>query len=122
VDLEEGRRARKRANNYCWKEQKLYFKGLYVPRQEERILLVIQMHEDLGHFGEQRTLAKICQRYFWHNRTKDVRAVVRRCQQCQLVKSVGSVRFGDEELKSIPIYVLFHRIAMDTTGPLPETK
>jgi len=48
--------------------------------------------------------------------------MVRRCQQCQLVKSVGSVRFGDEELKTIPICDLFHRIAMDTAGPLPETK
>jgi len=52
VDLEEGKRARKRVNNYCWKGQKLYFKGLYVPKPEERIPLVIQMHEDLGHFGE----------------------------------------------------------------------
>jgi hypothetical protein len=38
------------------------------------------------------------------------------------VKSVGSVHFGDEELKTIPICDLFHRIAMDTTGPLLETK
>jgi hypothetical protein len=122
VDLEEGKRARKRVNNYYWKGQKLYFKGLYVPKPEERIQLVIQMHEDLGHFGEQKTLVEICQRYFWHNRTEDVQIVVRRCQQCQLVKSVGSVRSGDEELKTIPICDLFHRIAMDTTGPLPETK
>jgi hypothetical protein len=48
TDLEEGRRARKRASNYCWKEQRLYFKGLYVPKPEERMPLVIQMHEDLG--------------------------------------------------------------------------
>jgi hypothetical protein len=60
VDLEEGKRARKRVNNYYWKGQKLYFKGLYVPKPEEKIQLVIQMHEDLGHFGEQRPLAKIC--------------------------------------------------------------
>jgi hypothetical protein len=38
VDLEEGK---KRLNNYSWKEQKLYFKGLYVPKPEERIPLVI---------------------------------------------------------------------------------
>jgi hypothetical protein len=52
VELEESKRARKRAINYCWKEQKLYFKGLLVPRPEERRSLVSQMHEDLGHFGE----------------------------------------------------------------------
>jgi hypothetical protein len=80
------------------------------------------MHEDLGHFGEQRMLAEICRRYFWHNQTEDVKTVVKRCQQCQLVRSVGSICSKDEELKSIPICDLFHRVAMDTAGPLPETK
>jgi hypothetical protein len=80
------------------------------------------MHEDLGHFGEQRTLAEVQRRYFWHNRTEEVKAVVRGCQQCQLVRSSGSIRSGDEQLKSIPICDLFHRVALDTAGPLPETK
>jgi hypothetical protein len=84
--------------------------------------LVSQMHEDLGHFGEQRTLAEICRRYFWNNRTECVKAVVKMCQQCQLVKSVGSVRSGDERLKSIPICDLFHIVALDTVEPLLETK
>ncbi len=122
VDLEESKRARKRVSNYCWKEHRLYFKGLLVPKLEERISLVSQMHEDLGHFGEQRTLAEIRQRYFWHHRTEDVKAVVRSCQQCQLVRSKGNIHSGDEQLKSIPICDLFHRVALDTTGPLPETK
>jgi len=122
IDLEEGKRARKRASNYCWKGQRLYFKGLYVPKPEERIPLVIQMHEDLGHFGEQRMLADICRRYFWHSQTEDVKTVVRRCQQCQLVRGAGSIHSGDEQLKSIPICDLFHRVALDTAGPLPETK
>jgi len=51
VELEEGKRARKRAEHYCWKEQRLFFKDLYVPRLEERTL-VVQMHEDLGHSSE----------------------------------------------------------------------
>ncbi len=52
IDLEESKRAKKRVSNYCWKEQRLYFKGLLVPKPEERIALVVQMHEDLGHLGE----------------------------------------------------------------------
>ncbi len=64
VDLEESKRARKIITNYYWKEEGLYFKGLYVPKPEEKVRLVSQMHEDLGHFGEQRTLAEICRRYF----------------------------------------------------------
>ncbi len=122
VDLEESKRIRKRANNYCWKEQKLFFKALLVPKPEERVSLVRRMHEDLGHFGEQRTLVEIRRRYFWHNRTTDVKAVIRGCQQCQLVRSSGSIRSGDEQLKSIPVCDLFHRVALDTAGPLPETK
>jgi len=35
IDPEEGRRARKRAASYCWKEQKLFFKDLYVPEPEK---------------------------------------------------------------------------------------
>ncbi len=64
VDLQVSKRIRKRATYYCWKDEKLYFKGLYVPKPEERMELVSQMHEDLGHFGEQRTLAEICRKYF----------------------------------------------------------
>jgi hypothetical protein len=122
IDLEESKRARKRITNYCWKEERLYFKGLYVFKLEERMRLVSQMHEDLGHFGEQRTLAEICRRYFWHSRTEDVRTVVKMCQHCQLVRSTGSIRSEDENMKSIPICELFYRIALDTVGPLPETK
>jgi hypothetical protein len=122
VEQEEGKRARKRVEHYCSKEQRLFFKDLYVPRPEERRSLVIQMHEDLGHSGEQRFLTEICQRYFWHCRTEDVKSVVRSCQQCQLVKSEGSVRSGDERLKSIPVCDLFYRVAMDTAGPLPEPR
>ncbi len=122
IELEEGRKARKIIEHYCWREQKLFFKGLYVPRPEERRSLVVKMHEDLGHSGEQKVLTEICRRYFWHHRTEDVKSVVRSCQLCQLVKSEGSVRSGDQELKSIPVCDLFYRVAMDTAGPLPETK
>jgi len=122
IEPEGGKRAKKKVEHYCWKEQKLFFKGLYVPRPEERRSLVVQMHEDLGHSGEQRILTKICRRYFWHHRTEDVKSVVRSCQQCQLVKNEGSIRSRDQELKSIPVCDLFYRVAMDTAGPLPETK
>ncbi len=93
-----------------------------MPRPEDRIGLVVQMHKDLGHFGEERTLAEVCRRYFWHNRTEDVKTVVKVCQQCQMVRRMGSICSEDEELKSIPVCDLFYRVVMDTAGPLPETK
>jgi hypothetical protein len=122
IDHLESKRVRKRMLNYHWQGQSLYFKGLLVPRPVDRMGLVVQMHEDLGHSGEERILSEVCKRYFWHNRTQDVKAVVRVCQHCQMVKKTGSIRSEDEELKSIPVCDLFYRVAMDTTGPLPETK
>jgi hypothetical protein len=81
------------------------------------------MHKDLGHFGEEiRTLTEVCRKYFWHNRTEDVKIVVRVCQQCQMVRRMGSICSEDEELKSIPVCDLFYKVAMDIAGPLPETK
>ncbi len=91
-------------------------------KPKERMGLIIQMHEDLGHFGEQRTLVKICKRYFWHNRTQDVKIVVKLCKQCQMVRKVGNILFEDEELKCIHVYEPFYKIVMDIVGPLPETK
>ncbi len=38
------------------------------------------------------------------------------------MKSKGSIRSGDEQMKSIPICDLFYRVALDTVGPLPETE
>jgi hypothetical protein len=80
VDPVEFKRARKRILNYHWQDRSFYFKRLLVPRPEDRMGLVVQMHKNLGHFGEERTLAEICRRYFWHNRTKDVKTVVKVCQ------------------------------------------
>jgi hypothetical protein len=40
--------------------------------------------------------------------------MVKICQQCQMVRRVGSIRSEDEELKSIPVCDLFHSVAMDT--------
>ncbi len=80
VDPLESKRARKRILNYHWQGQSLYFKGLLVPKLEDRMALVVHMHKDLGHFGEERTLAEVCRRYFWHNWSEDVKSVVRVCQ------------------------------------------
>ncbi len=84
--------------------------------------LVIQMHEDLGHVGEQRTLTKICHKYFWHNKIKDVKTIMIMYQQCQMVKRMGSMRSEDEEMKNLHVCELFYKVVLDTLRPLPETK
>ncbi len=39
-----------------------------------------------------------------------------------MVRSMGSMRSEDEELKSIPVCEMFYWVALDTARPLPETK
>jgi hypothetical protein len=50
IELEENKITNKRIINYQCQDQKLYFKGLFMLKLEERNALIIQMHEDLGHF------------------------------------------------------------------------
>jgi hypothetical protein len=37
----------------------LYFKGLIVPKPEERRSIIEEMHQKIGHFGEEWTLIEI---------------------------------------------------------------
>jgi hypothetical protein len=39
-----------------------------------------------------------------------------------MVRSMGSMRSEDEEMKNILVCELFYHVALDITGPLPETK
>jgi hypothetical protein len=39
-----------------------------------------------------------------------------------MVRRIGSIIFDGDELRSIPIHNLFYIIALDTIGPLLETK
>jgi hypothetical protein len=48
--------------------------------------------------------------------------VVKQCQCCQLAKSLGSIKSGVDEMKSILVCDLFYMVALDIAGPLPETK
>jgi hypothetical protein len=93
-----------------------------VPKPEERHVLVKNIHEEIRHFSEGKTLAKVKKRFFWHDRTQLVMMVVRQCQHCQLAKGLGNIIFSIEEMKSILVCDLFYRVALDTTRPLHETK
>jgi hypothetical protein len=39
-----------------------------------------------------------------------------------MVRSMGSMRSEDEEMKNILVCELYYHVALDTTRPLPETK
>jgi hypothetical protein len=67
----------------------LFFKDLVVPKPKKKQVLVKNIHEEIRHFSEGRTLVKVKKRFFWHDRKKSMRMVVRQCQHYQLAKSSG---------------------------------
>ena len=36
-----------------------------------------------GHFGRDKTLRKICSRFYWRDMTKHIKEYVNTCEQCQ---------------------------------------
>ncbi|CAM6073684.1 unnamed protein product [Sphagnum tenellum] len=62
IDLRESTRAKKKVAHYCWKNEKLYFNGLYVPKLEDRLKL-----EDGGAIDgvEQRCIDGLWKKEWW---------------------------------------------------------
>jgi hypothetical protein len=98
------------------------FNNLVVPLLEERKNIVHVIHNEIGHFSEQQILIEVKKRYFWHNKTKLVRKVIRTCKRCQMVKETSSLHFGIKELKNISICDLSYRVVLDIASPLLEVK
>jgi hypothetical protein len=62
------------------------FKGLVVPKLEIRRQIIMDIHNEIGHFGEGKTFTEINSWYFWHNMMELVKEVVHTYKNCQLVK------------------------------------
>jgi hypothetical protein len=75
-------RVKKQAQNYVWKGNQLFFQNMMVLKLDEKKDIVLEMHREVGHFGEQRTFVEICKWYYWHNRTKQVKANGKACKKC----------------------------------------
>ena len=80
-------------------------------------------HNDVtsgGHYGQNATMVKITERFWWKNVANDVRDHVRCCPRCQLANVDN--RPSPAVLHPIPIKDLFHRWGIDLVGPLNTTK
>ena len=72
-----------------------------------------------GHFGQNATLEKVSERYWWPGATKDIREYIKSCANCQ--KTNASNKAPAATLNPIPVKDLFHRWGIDLVGPLEET-
>ncbi len=78
----EKERAKHKIMNYNWHNDALMFQDLVVPRLEERDEIVNMIHEEIGHFSEQRIFVEGKKRYFWHDRTESTKRLIRKCMLC----------------------------------------
>ena len=124
TDAASKSRIRKRAANYCLSGGQLCrkptgrFPQRRVPEIQDRERLLSQAHDQLGHFGQRRTLHLLQQRYYWSGQSRDVQNFVRSCHVCQTENPEWP---KSHELRSIAPGGRFNRCGLDLIGPLPRT-
>jgi uncharacterized membrane protein YukC len=56
------------------------YSNLVVLRPNEWWQIIMDLHNEIGHFGEGRKLTKMNKFYFWHNKIIEVKDVVHSCK------------------------------------------
>lgn len=90
-----------------------------VPPIVERPLIIQKLHDELGHWGVQKTLYLVAKTYFWSGMSNDVKEYVAKCASCQKEKASFKLR---TTLHPLPIARLFERVSLDLIGPLIKSR
>lgn len=95
---------------------------LVVPKTlRPKVLEVAHSIPWAGHLGQQKTLDRIAQRFYWPGVYQEVVAYCKSCPTCQL--TTRSHRATKVPLVNLPIIdTPFTRIAMDVVGPLDKSR
>jgi thymidylate kinase/transposase InsO family protein len=123
--VKEMRRIKKRATKYKWYEDvlykrkdKAYHKDRVVPEPQDRVRIVQEVHNDMGHLGVNKVMSLISQRFYFKNMREIVAQELKKCDGCARKKADFK---KDPELHPLPPLPSFKRFCMDTLGPLPRT-
>ena len=82
-----------------------------------RLAVLHSLHDEMGHPGARRTLAKASECVFWPSMSKDIRLYCRSCHGCQTVKTDTTRKPG--ALQPIPAISPFHTFCIDFVEGLP---
>jgi transposase InsO family protein len=86
-----------------------------VPWVEDRLDIIKELHDDLGHYGVNRTIHLIKERFYWTDMSYDVRLYIQHCPGCQF-RSIQLTK--PVELTPVAVTGVFHMIGVDLTGPM----
>jgi transposase InsO family protein len=94
---------------------------LWVPNDRTlKTELMGRYHDAAGHFGQKRTVKKICDLFYWNRIRDDVEDYCRSCEACAAHKSSNQLPAG--LLRPLPIPdEPWQVIGIDFVGPLPKS-
>ena len=78
---------------------------VYVPKDEELRVEVIQLHHDVpavGHGGRWKTVELVTRNYWWPGVTRDIGKYVEECDLCQRMKNRTEELAGKLKLSEMP--------------------
>ncbi|GBG82714.1 hypothetical protein CBR_g36242 [Chara braunii] len=97
---------------------------LCVPRDSHLCTRLLGEYHDApatGHFGVNRTIGRLRERFWWPGRLDDVTCYCESCKVCRRCKSHNHRPYG--ELRPLPVPLRRREaIAMDITGSFPKHK
>uniref|UniRef100_A0AAV2IY46 Gypsy retrotransposon integrase-like protein 1 n=1 Tax=Knipowitschia caucasica TaxID=637954 RepID=A0AAV2IY46_KNICA len=101
-------------------EGQTFFPQVLLPHALRKAVME-QMHDGPvgGHFGGERTLARVKTRYFWYNMRDDVTLWCRTCTRC--AAKARPKKTPQAAMGTVRVGAPMERIAVDLMGPLNET-
>lgn len=126
---DEKRIIRRKASSIVLRDGLLYFKHKGAERQwivnkDSQMKVIVSCHDQAlggGHFGRDKTIHKICSRFYWRDMTKFIKEYVRTCVQCQ--KTNPKLHKEASVLHPIAVKAeVWHQIGIDLVGPLKLTR
>lgn len=95
---------------FAWKQ---------LPPASDRELIVKQIH-DKAHFGYDKTLGAIKQRYYWPKMNTEIRRICRECLICQTSKASNTNATPPMGAQK-PVEYPWQFVTLDYVGPLPPS-
>jgi hypothetical protein len=96
-----------------------YFQYVVPVQQRENVLQ--RLHNDVlsGHFGRERTIERVRERFYWPGFIRYITEYVEKCHVCALAKAAPVI--NEAPYEPIRATSPFQLIAMDLKGPLPQS-